>query len=101
MKAPDKVFFPNDINLLTKISLVIKQKGDVCYIRKDLVDEMVKSAEDHAYFAGRERFREEMLEWLEALKAQSLELREEGCGDVFYGAHIAILEETIHKIESL
>lgn len=35
MEAPDKVFFPNDINLLTKLSLVIKQKGDVCYIRKD------------------------------------------------------------------
>lgn len=35
MEAPDKVFFPNDINLLTKISLVIKQKDDVCYIRMD------------------------------------------------------------------
>ena len=35
MKAPDKVFFPNDINLLTKLSLVLKQKDDVCYIRKD------------------------------------------------------------------
>lgn len=42
MKAPDKVFFPNDINLLTKLSLVIKQEGDVCYIRKDALLEWAK-----------------------------------------------------------
>lgn len=42
MKAPDKVFFPNDINLLTKLSLVLKQKGDVCYIRKDALLEWAK-----------------------------------------------------------
>lgn len=42
-KAPDKVFFPNDINLLTKLSLVIKQKGDVCYIRKDALLEWLQS----------------------------------------------------------
>ena len=42
MKAPDKVFFPNDINLLTKLSLVIKQKDDVCYIRKDTLIEWAK-----------------------------------------------------------
>lgn len=46
MKAPDKVFFPNDINLLTRLSIGIKQKGDVCYIRKDALlewmDENIK-----------------------------------------------------------
>ena len=42
MKAPDKVFFPNDINLMTKLSLVLKQKGDVCYIRKDALLEWAK-----------------------------------------------------------
>ena len=42
MKAPDKVFFPNDINLLTKLSLVVKQEGDVCYIRKDALLEWAK-----------------------------------------------------------
>lgn len=42
MKAPDKVFFPNDINLLTKLSLVLKQEGDICYIRKDAVLEWIK-----------------------------------------------------------
>lgn len=35
------------------------------YIRKDVVDETIKSAEDHAYFAGQEKFREKLLEWLE------------------------------------
>lgn len=42
MKAPDKVFFPNDINLLTKLSLVLKQEGDICYIRKDAMLEWVE-----------------------------------------------------------
>ena len=42
MKAPDKVFFPNDINLLTKLSLVLKQEGDICYIRKDALLEWIK-----------------------------------------------------------
>lgn len=44
MKALDKVFFPNDINLLTALSLRIKQKGDVCYIRKDMVVDAIKLA---------------------------------------------------------
>ena len=72
MKAPDKIFFPNDINLLTKLSLVIKQKDDVCYIRKDVVDETIKTAEDHAFFAGQEKFREKMLEWAKAVKADPM-----------------------------
>ena len=33
------------------------------YIRKDIVYETVKTAEDHAYFAGQEKLREKMLEW--------------------------------------
>ena len=43
MKAPDKVFFPNDINLLTKLSLLIEQKGDICYIRKDTLLEKLEN----------------------------------------------------------
>ena len=38
------------------------------YIRKDVVDEMVKSAEDHAFFAGQERLRERLLEWAKNMK---------------------------------
>lgn len=33
------------------------------YIRKDISDETIKTAEDHAYFAGQEKFREKLLEW--------------------------------------
>lgn len=32
------------------------------YIRKDVVDEMLKTAEDHAYFSGSEAMRNKMLE---------------------------------------
>lgn len=49
MKAPDKVFFPNDINLLTRLSLVIKQKDDVCYIRKDALLEWLRKEADKSY----------------------------------------------------
>lgn len=98
MKAPDKVFFPNDINLLTELSLRIKQKGDVCYIRKDIADEMVKSAEDHAYFAGQEKLREKLLEWAKAKKAQLLEEAEPT--DVTIGI-FGGLDLLIGKIESL
>lgn len=35
------------------------------YIRKDIHDETIKTAEDHAYFAGKEKLREELLEWAE------------------------------------
>ncbi len=31
------------------------------------VDEMVKSAEDHAYFAGQEKMREKLLEWIDKM----------------------------------
>jgi len=33
------------------------------YIRKDIVDETIKTTEDHAYFAGQEKLRERLLEW--------------------------------------
>lgn len=49
MNAPDKIFFPNDINLLTKLSLVIKQKDDVCYIRKDTLLEWLRKEADKSY----------------------------------------------------
>ena len=37
--------------------------GRIEYIRKDIVDETIKTAEDHAYFAGQEKFREKLIEW--------------------------------------
>lgn len=45
--------------------------------------------------------KDDLLEWLETLKAQAFELREEDCGDVFYGSRIELLEEVVNKIESL
>ena len=68
MKAPDKVFFPNDINLLTKLSLVIKQKGDICYIRKDALLEWAKEkAEDYKGTANIRRSFELMINKIESL----------------------------------
>lgn len=68
MKAPDKVFFPNDINLLTKLSLVIKQKGDICYIRKDALLEWAKEkAEDYKGTANIRRSFEMMIRKIESL----------------------------------
>lgn len=83
MEAPDKIYvnFPFGEKHPWRGPMVTKQglnQHDTVYIRKDA-----------------------LLEWLKELKAQSLKLREEVYGDVFYGAQIAILEETIYKIESL
>lgn len=52
MKAPDKI----------KVNVPYKNVNQE-YIRKDVVDDMLKTAEDHAYFAGKEKMREELLEW--------------------------------------
>ena len=36
-------------------------EGDTEYIRKDIVDEIIKTAEDHAYFAESEYARKEVI----------------------------------------
>ena len=36
-------------------------EGDTEYIRKDIVDDMIKTAEDHAFFAGSEYARKEVI----------------------------------------
>lgn len=41
------------------------------YIRKDVVDETIKTAEDHAFFAGQEKLREKLLEWIDEYKNYS------------------------------
>ena len=51
--------------LQEKYDQLLKSKDapdDNEYIRKDLVDEMIKTAEDHAFFAGQEKLRERLLE---------------------------------------
>lgn len=42
--------------------LMTKSEGDTEYIRKDVVDDMLATAEDHAYFAGSEKARERVTE---------------------------------------
>lgn len=65
MNAPDKLFLhPNNKGDIGASWLKFPiTNEDVTYIRKDIADEMVKSAEDHAYFAGQEKLRETLLEW--------------------------------------
>lgn len=67
MKAPDKIYIQQDmIN-----NLILEEReydDDVEYIRKDIVDDMLKTAEDHAYLAGavneREKMVKEAVKWL-------------------------------------
>ena len=61
MKAPEKIY----IGQATLQENVWQQErcDDIEYIRKDISDETVETAEDHAYFAGKEKLREELLEW--------------------------------------
>ena len=68
MKAPDKIYCGNNghgnLSYSTeKIYLSMEE-----YIRKDIVDETVKVAEDHAYFAGKEKLRENILEWAKLMR---------------------------------
>ena len=64
MKVPDKIYIHRTIHLgLLSASEIDITGQDEQYIRKGLVDEMVKTAEDHAYFAGQEKLRGKLLEW--------------------------------------
>ena len=82
MNAPDKIYVVNilDDSLPNNTRGVwscveVEDTLNTEYIRKDLVDEKIKTAEetielaeDHAYFAGKEKLREELLKWLEEMK---------------------------------
>ncbi len=77
MKAPDKVYIRSRA-FETPWPAYIDENanyGGEQYIRKDIVDETIKTAEEHAYFAGQEKFREELIEWAKfVLKCQEEEL---------------------------
>lgn len=60
MKAPEKIYTTPVGTFDTK---PIPDLQDNIYIRKDIVDETIQTAEGHAYFAGKEKMREELLEW--------------------------------------
>lgn len=54
--------FPERIYLIDcNPAFAIKQEGDTEYIRKDVVDNMLQVAEDHAYLAGQEAMREKLI----------------------------------------
>lgn len=108
MNAPDKLFLhPNykgDIGA-SWLKFPITNE-DVTYIRKDIADAMVESAEDHAYFAGQEKLREKLLEWAKERqafyrkRADNIEDDSNPDVDYFYGKEYAF-KEVIDKIESL
>lgn len=67
MKAPEKIYIglvkskvDNGV-VYTTVSEEFPNAKE--YIRKNIVDETIATAEDHAYFAGKEKLREELLEW--------------------------------------
>ena len=78
MKAPDKIYLQTNKGetLSSKWTTIpFRDFENTEYISKDIVDETIKTAEDHAYFAGQEKFRKELIEWANfVLKCQEEEL---------------------------
>lgn len=99
-KAPDKIYvcIPQRLNLSTfkedskYVGMAYNDKGNLRspqieeYIRKDIVDETVEVAEDHAYFAGKEKLREALLEWAK---------------EIAENASWVSIDVVVNKIESL
>lgn len=71
MKAPDKIyiFLDGDKSWYTEKDYISQPPTSVQYIHKDVVDETIKTAEDHAYFAGQEKFREKLLKCINEIRA--------------------------------
>lgn len=55
MNIPEKIF----VHEASAPELTENLPYHICYIRKDIVDDMLKNA----YFAGKEKLREELLKW--------------------------------------
>lgn len=73
MKAPDKIYVASYNGEAFSHSWTMEPLGDTTateYIRKEIFDETVATAEEHAYFAGQEKFRERLLEWLLFVKSE-------------------------------
>lgn len=87
MKAPDKIYlhgYSFDDEPCKSWEREPKVRGmrgypaeHVEYIRKDLVDDTVETAEDHAYFAGSESMRTKLLEWARDLVQAGIDKPEE------------------------
>ncbi len=72
---------------------------NVEYVRKDVVDEMVKSAEDHAFFAGQEKLREKLLEWAKEHKCVIETHGDER--DAYLRGEYSVLNSLIDKLNSM
>ena len=99
MKAPDKIYLQHNITTDLYDEFwpewfegTNHPDRDICYIRKDIVDETIQTAEDHAYFAGKEKMREELLERVR-LAYGKLSMNPFDVQDVF--------EELIDKLNSM
>lgn len=77
MKIPSKIYIPlypnynlDDFHLGDVwMDKPHKEFDNVEYINKDCINDMLKTAEDHAYFAGQEKFREKLMEWIQEARA--------------------------------
>ena len=70
MEAPDNIYVAESLiktpygNEWSPTPYISRENTE--YIRKDIVDEMLKTAEDHAYFAGSESMREKVISLIES-----------------------------------
>lgn len=94
MKAPENVYVRLE-NIGNSWDVSTLDNGGEEYIRKDIVDEMLKTAENHAYFAGQEKFREKLIEWLEG------KMTVEGATEGVVGGYDLALKDVINKINSI
>lgn len=72
------------------------------FIRKEIMDETIKTAEDHAYFAGKENLREELLEWAKTKYDKAFRLYLKKGDNYHYGlGKMNAYQKLIDKINSL
>ena len=102
MKAPDKIYIPlypnHDLDGFHPADEWMyephKEVENVEYIREDISNEAIQVAEDHAYLAGQEKFREKLLKWAEE------EMMKAARSSEAYGRRNAFMD-VIDKINSL
>lgn len=71
------------------------------YIRKDISDATIQSAEDHAYFAGQEKFREKMLAWAKEQLEHHEEMLKNYPTEREYMAFVGAYQSMIDKLEKI
>lgn len=102
MEAPDKIYLYGDATHSEPNQRygyeprTGKYRGwsilSVPYIREDVVAETIQTAEDHAYFAGKEKLREELLEKLSLAY-------DTACSNVYDGPDV--IKDLIESLKSM